>query len=204
MPANLNTRHEHLRADRRGPPHDRRRPRQLPDGRLAERRASSASPARRWTRRPTARARSRPSAARTTRATCTSTRSRESIEDGTTLPLYYNLAPNEMLVPHELMEKEFLVARRDRGHHRHRGAEQDPRPRGEPEELPQGQGARRRRSRGTSPSTTARTSSRWATRRSWSAWTARPAPSTRRRSTRSCRRSTRRSSTPATTTTPRT
>jgi type I restriction enzyme R subunit len=32
----------------------------------------------------------------------------ESIEDGTTLPLYYNLAPNEMLVPHELMEREFL------------------------------------------------------------------------------------------------
>ncbi len=33
----------------------------------------------------------------------------ESIEDGTTLPLYYNLAPNEMLVPHEVMEREFLV-----------------------------------------------------------------------------------------------
>jgi type I restriction enzyme R subunit len=32
----------------------------------------------------------------------------ESIQDGTTLPLYYNLAPNEMLVPHELLEKEFL------------------------------------------------------------------------------------------------
>jgi type I restriction enzyme, R subunit len=32
----------------------------------------------------------------------------ESIEDGTTLPLYYRLAPNEMLVPHEIMEKEFL------------------------------------------------------------------------------------------------
>jgi type I restriction enzyme, R subunit len=32
----------------------------------------------------------------------------ESIEDGTTLPLYYNVAPNEMLVPHELMEREFL------------------------------------------------------------------------------------------------
>jgi type I restriction enzyme R subunit len=32
----------------------------------------------------------------------------ESIEDGTTLPLYYNLAPNEMLVPQEVMEKEFL------------------------------------------------------------------------------------------------
>jgi type I restriction enzyme R subunit len=32
----------------------------------------------------------------------------ESIEDGTTLPLYYSLAPNEMLVPHEIMEREFL------------------------------------------------------------------------------------------------
>ena len=31
----------------------------------------------------------------------------ESIDDGTTLPLYYDLAPNEMLVPHEVMEKEF-------------------------------------------------------------------------------------------------
>jgi type I restriction enzyme R subunit len=34
----------------------------------------------------------------------------ESIEDGTTLPLYYNLAPNEMLVPHEVLEKEFLAS----------------------------------------------------------------------------------------------
>ncbi|MDX8404554.1 MAG: HsdR family type I site-specific deoxyribonuclease, partial [Mariprofundus sp.] len=33
----------------------------------------------------------------------------ESIEDKTTLPLYYNLAPNEMQVPHEIMEKEFLA-----------------------------------------------------------------------------------------------
>ena len=32
---------------------------------------------------------------------------RASIEDGTTLPLYYNLAPNEMLASPELMEKEF-------------------------------------------------------------------------------------------------
>lgn len=32
----------------------------------------------------------------------------ESIEDKTTLPLYYSLAPNEMLVPHEIMDKEFL------------------------------------------------------------------------------------------------
>lgn len=33
----------------------------------------------------------------------------ESIEDGTTLPLFYNLAPNEMIVPTEIMEKEFLA-----------------------------------------------------------------------------------------------
>jgi type I restriction enzyme R subunit len=33
----------------------------------------------------------------------------ESIEDGTTLPLYYQLAPNEMLVPTEIMEAEFLA-----------------------------------------------------------------------------------------------
>ena len=31
----------------------------------------------------------------------------ESIEDGTTLPLYYGLAPNEMLANEELMEEEF-------------------------------------------------------------------------------------------------
>ena len=34
---------------------------------------------------------------------------KESIIDKTTLPLYYNLAPNEMQVPHELLEKEFLA-----------------------------------------------------------------------------------------------
>lgn len=33
----------------------------------------------------------------------------DSIQDGTTLPLYYNLAPNEMLVPHEILDKEFLA-----------------------------------------------------------------------------------------------
>jgi type I restriction enzyme R subunit len=32
----------------------------------------------------------------------------DSISDGTTLPLYYNLAPNEMLVPHDTLDKEFL------------------------------------------------------------------------------------------------
>jgi len=32
----------------------------------------------------------------------------DSIEDGTTLPLYYQLAPNEILVPHETLDAEFL------------------------------------------------------------------------------------------------
>ena len=33
----------------------------------------------------------------------------ESIADGTTLPLFYNLAPNEMLVPADVMEQEFFA-----------------------------------------------------------------------------------------------
>ena len=32
----------------------------------------------------------------------------ESIDDGTTLPLFYALASNDLLVPHEILEKEFL------------------------------------------------------------------------------------------------
>ncbi len=32
----------------------------------------------------------------------------DSIEDGTTLPLFYGMAPNELLVPKEILEKEFL------------------------------------------------------------------------------------------------
>ncbi len=32
----------------------------------------------------------------------------DSIADGTTLPLYYQLAPNDMLVPHETLDAEFL------------------------------------------------------------------------------------------------
>jgi type I restriction enzyme, R subunit len=39
----------------------------------------------------------------------------ESIEDGTTLPLYYNLAPNDMLVPSDVMEEEFLSLAADEG-----------------------------------------------------------------------------------------
>ncbi|GAK52186.1 type I site-specific deoxyribonuclease, HsdR family [Candidatus Moduliflexus flocculans] len=33
----------------------------------------------------------------------------ESIADGTTLPLFYNLAPNDMLVPADVMEQEFFA-----------------------------------------------------------------------------------------------
>ena len=33
----------------------------------------------------------------------------DSIEDGTTLPLFYGMAPNDLLVPKEILEKEFLT-----------------------------------------------------------------------------------------------
>ena len=39
----------------------------------------------------------------------------ESITDGTTLPLYYSLAPNEMLVPKETLEREFLNLAEEHG-----------------------------------------------------------------------------------------
>lgn len=43
----------------------------------------------------------------------------DSIEDGTTLPLYYQLAPNEMLVPHETLDAEFLSLAEAEDHSRH-------------------------------------------------------------------------------------
>ena len=39
----------------------------------------------------------------------------DSIADGTTLPLYYQLAPNEMRVPNELLEKEFFSLAKTEG-----------------------------------------------------------------------------------------
>lgn len=39
----------------------------------------------------------------------------ESIADGTTLPLYYDFAPNEMLVPKETLEREFLNLAEEHG-----------------------------------------------------------------------------------------
>jgi len=40
---------------------------------------------------------------------------RESIEDGTTLPLFYGLAPNELRVPSETMDKEFFALAESEG-----------------------------------------------------------------------------------------
>lgn len=40
---------------------------------------------------------------------------RESIEDGTTLPLRYTLAPNDIRVPEELLEQEFLALKETEG-----------------------------------------------------------------------------------------
>lgn len=39
----------------------------------------------------------------------------DSIEDGTTLPLFYGMAPNELLVPTEILEEEFLNIADDYG-----------------------------------------------------------------------------------------
>jgi type I restriction enzyme R subunit len=39
----------------------------------------------------------------------------DSIEDGTTLPLFYSIAPNKLLVPKETLEEEFLKLSQDHG-----------------------------------------------------------------------------------------
>ena len=39
----------------------------------------------------------------------------DSIKDGTTLPLYYQVVPNEILPPHELLEKEFFSLAKTEG-----------------------------------------------------------------------------------------
>ena len=127
----------------------------------------------------------------------------DSIEDGTTLPLYYQLAPNEMLVPHETLDKEFLSLAEAEGvadieelnKILERAVNLKNFLKGK-ERIQTGGPVRRR-------ALPRRTSSRSATRPSWSAWTARPAPTTSTPSISSCRPSIPRSSTPAATTTPR-
>ena len=61
-----------------------------------------------------ARGRSRPSAWATAEGYLHKYSIGESIEDGTTLSLYYDLAPNEMLANPETDGEGILVARRDR------------------------------------------------------------------------------------------
>ena len=82
-------------------------------------------------------------------------------------------------MPTEQLDQEFFALADERGRHRHRGAQQGPRPRRRPARLPQcrrprreGRGVRRRPLQGERRR-------RWATRRSWSPSTVRPAPSTR-------------------------
>ena len=108
----------------------------------------------------------------------------ESIEDGTTLPLYYNLAPNDMLVPHEIMEKEFLALAETEGIADIEELNKILDRAVNSEEFPQRQEADVRRWRSTWPTISARTSSRSATRRSSWPWIERRAPFTKRRSIR--------------------
>lgn len=70
--------------------------------------ATSASPARPSTRPLTGAAPSRPFGGEDDKGYLHKYSISDSIADGTTLPLFYNLAPNEMLVPHEILDKEFL------------------------------------------------------------------------------------------------
>ncbi len=127
----------------------------------------------------------------------------DSIEDGTTLPLFYDLAQNEMLVPHEVLDKEFLSLAEAEGV-------------ADIEELNKIldravnlknflKGKERIRTGGSvrGGALSSRTSNRWATRPSWWPSTGRHARTTSTRSTNSSRASIRRSSTPATTTIPR-
>ena len=132
---------EHLRADRRGPPHHRRRPGQLPDGRHPQRRVHRLH---------------------------RHAGGQDRVRQGNVQDLRHGrpgrvhaqvLDPREHRGRHDAAAvlqprpqrdarqpgadgEGVLVGRRDRGDHRHRGAEQDPRPRGEPQELPQGRRAR--------------------------------------------------------------
>ena len=62
----------------------------------------------------------------------------ESIEDETTLPIKHVLAPSEMTVPAERLDKEFFELAGCRRRHRHRGTEQGARPGGRPAHLPEG------------------------------------------------------------------
>ena len=157
---------EHLRARGRGPPHHRRRPRQLPHGRAAQRHLLG------FTGTPIDQTAYGKGTFKVfglddEKGYLDKYSIRESIEDGTTVPLHYALAPNELRVDRETLEREFLDLAERRGRQRHRGAEPGPGAGGHAAEHAQEHGPGRARSPSSSPSTSGRTSSRWATRRSW-------------------------------------
>jgi N-6 DNA Methylase/HsdM N-terminal domain/UvrB domain 3 len=83
--------------------------------RVCRMRPTSASLGRRLTRPRTAKARSRRSAPTMRLVTCTSTRLQRASRTGQRSPLYYNLAPNDMLVPSDIMQEEFLSLAADEG-----------------------------------------------------------------------------------------
>ena len=200
IPADVNLARERRRSDRRGAPHDRRRPRQLPHGRPAERHVHRLHRHADRQDRSRAKARSRSSATDDERATSTSTRSRvDRGRDDASAQL--RAAPERDAGDPSRRSRRSSSRSPSRGRHRHRGAEQGPRPGGQPEEDDEEPTTASTRSPSTSPSTSARMSSRWATRRSSSASIARPARSTRRRSTGTSRPSTPRSSSAPPTTT---
>ena len=127
----------------------------------------------------------------------------ESIEDGTTLPLFYSLAPNALLVPHEVMEKEFFSLAETEGIADIEELNKILDRAVNSEELSQGQdadvgsgalcrGPLQEQCRALGLQSV-----------SGCAWTGRPAPITKSCSINSCHRNTPRSYTRATTTTPR-
>ena len=119
---------------------------------------------------------------------------RESVADGTTVPLHYALAPNDLRVDRETLEQEFLDAGRAGGRQRRRGTEPGSRAGGDAQEHAEEPGPGRAGRRVRRPSTSAPTSSRWATRRSWSAVDREACCLYKGPSTSTCRRSSRRSS----------
>ena len=100
---------QHLRLHRRGAPLGREGPRHLPDGGRAERHDHRLHRhARRQTRKG-GRARSRSSAPQDEEGYLDKYSIAESIEDETTLPIKHMMAPSEMTVPAERLDKEFFA-----------------------------------------------------------------------------------------------
>ncbi len=100
----------------------------------------------------------------------------ESIADGTTVPLHYALAPTDLRVDRETLDREFLDLREAEGVSDLDELNAVLDAGGAAQGDDEGPGAGGPDCRASWPSTSARTSSRWASRRSWWPWTARRAP----------------------------